>query len=196
MNKTKFILATILLCTGCMNIQAQSLKDILSGMAEKVIGNKATTATSITGTWKYESPDCQFKSDNILAKVGSVAASSKVNDKLKSIYKTLGMENISITFNSDSTYKTTIKDKTTEGTYTFDSENKTITMKNRLGTELKANVTVADGTMGLMFDADKLMNGLKTLTNKAAQVNSTAATISNILGNYSGMTMGIKMKKQ
>ena len=39
-------------------------------MAKAAIGNKATTAHSIVGTWSYQAPECQFESDQLLAKAG------------------------------------------------------------------------------------------------------------------------------
>lgn len=196
MNKTKLFIMGICLCLGCINAQAQSIKDILSGVAEKVIGNKATSAETLVGTWTYDSPDCQFKSDNLLAKAGGIAASTKMNNKLTKVYKTLGMQGLSITFNSDSTCVTKIKNKEIEGTYTFDKEEKVVTIKNRLGRELKANVTVTGKTMSMTFEADKLMNGIKTLTNAASQVSTSIASISKLLGNYNGMAVGLKMHKE
>lgn len=196
MNKTKLLLVSICMCLGCINTQAQSIKDILSGVAEKVIGNKATSAETIVGTWKYEGPDTQFKSDNLLAKAGGIAATAKMNTKLTKLYNTLGMQNLSITFNSDSTCVTHLKNKDIEGTYTFDKENKMIVITNKLGHELKANVSVIGNTMSMTFEADKLMNGIKTLTNAASKFSTSIGTISKLLGNYNGMAVGLKMKKQ
>ena len=60
----------LLLCMCSVHAEAQDLKSILSGVAKAVVGNKATTASSIIGTWTYSGPECQFESENLLAKAG------------------------------------------------------------------------------------------------------------------------------
>ena len=113
------MLTAILMCICCMGAQAQSLKDILNGISDvagKLTGN-STTAETIVGTWTYDSPQMKLESDNLLAKLGSSAVNSKVNGKLSDVYKKVGLDKISITFNSDSTYTSTINGKQSQGTY-------------------------------------------------------------------------------
>ena len=49
--------------------------------------------------------------------------------------------------------------------------------------------------MTLLFESEKLMDGLKTVTNMAAQVNSTASTINSLIKSYDGISLGFKLKK-
>ena len=58
----------LLLCMCSVHAEAQDLKSILTGVAKAAIGNKATTAHSIVGTWSYQAPECQFESDQLLGK--------------------------------------------------------------------------------------------------------------------------------
>ena len=44
----------LLLCMCSVHAEAQDLKSILTGVAKAAIGNKATTAHSIVGTWSLE----------------------------------------------------------------------------------------------------------------------------------------------
>lgn len=69
----KSIWILLVMCGVSANAGAQDLKSILSGVAKAVVGNKATTASSIIGTWTYSGPECQFESENLLAKAGGVA---------------------------------------------------------------------------------------------------------------------------
>ena len=63
----------VLILSMCsVHAEAQDLKSVLTGVAKAVIGNKATTAHSIVGTWTYQAPECQFESDQLLAKAGGV----------------------------------------------------------------------------------------------------------------------------
>ena len=196
MKSIKLLLMAGLMCACCWNASAQAWKDILSGVAKSVVGDKLTNEKSIVGTWAYASPDCQFESDNMLAKAGGEAASAKIEEQLAKLYEKLGMDEVSYVFNEDSTYSSTMKGVTTKGTYAFDSEAKTITMKTRLGLSMTAHVVVTGDAMSILFEADKLLSGLQAVTNLASKVNSNASLIGNLAGSYDGMRLGFELKKQ
>lgn len=186
-----------LLCAMTAQADAQDLKSILSGIAKSVVGDKATTAATIVGAWSYAGPACRFESDDVLSKVGGEAASSAVEEKLESVYATLGMNTIRYTFNEDNTCSYTLKGKTVEGTYTFDAEAKTLTITTgRLKVKTVAHVVTLGENMSFVFKADKLMSILKTITGAASKVNSTAATLNSLAGNYDGLMLGFELKKQ
>lgn len=177
------------------NVAAQDLRSILTGVVKSVVGDKATTESSIIGTWTYVGPECQFESDNLLAKAGGEVAAKEVEEKLQTIYEKVGMEGCQYTFSEDGSYSCTIKGKTSSGTYTFDNDAKSITMKSKLGIKTVAYVTVVGNGMSLVFNADKLMSVLKTVTGAIAGVSSTASAINSIAGSYDGLRLGFEMKK-
>lgn len=178
------------------NAGAQDLKSVLSDVVKNVVGDKTTTASSIIGTWTYAGPECQFESDNLLAKAGGEVAAKEVEEKIQKVYEKVGMDGCQYTFNEDGSYSCTVKGKTSSGTYTFDSDAKTVTMKSKLGIKTVAYVTVTGDSMSLVFKADKLMSVLKTITSAAASVNSTASTISSIADSYDGLRLGFELKKK
>jgi hypothetical protein len=191
--------AMLVLCLFATVAQAdaQDLKSILSGVVKTVVGDKATTATSIVGTWKYSQPECCFESDNLLTQAGGEVAAAKVETKLASVYKTLKLTSITYTFNEDNSYTCTLSGKTLSGTYTFDSDKKTVTMKgSTLSTSLTAYVTVTGSTMTLTFDADKLMTVLKTVSSAASSLNTTASVINTLASSYDGMRLGFELSKK
>lgn len=177
------------------NAGAQDLKSVLSGVVKNVVGDKTTTASSIIGTWTYAGPECQFESDNLLAKAGGEVAAKEVEEKIQKVYEKVGMDSCQYTFNEDGSYSCTVKGKTSSGTYTFDSDAKTVTMKSKLGIKTVAYVTVTGDDMSLVFNADKLMFVLKTVTSAASSVNSTASTISSVADSYDGLRLGFELKK-
>ena len=178
-----------------VNANAQDLKSILTGVAKAVVGDKATTSSSIIGTWKYVGPQCQFESENLLAKAGGEVAAKEVEEKMQTVYDRIGMSGCEYTFNEDGTYSYTLKKRTMSGTYTFDDKEKTITMKGKLGVKTVAHVTVTGNDMSLVFNADKLMSVLTTITGTVSKVNSTAATINSVAGSYDGLMLGFDLKK-
>ena len=191
----KSIWILLVMCGVSANAGAQDLKSILSGVAKAVVGNKATTASSIIGTWTYSGPECQFESENLLAKAGGEMAAKEVEEKMIAVYNKVGMNNIRYTFNEDGTYSYQMKKRTVTGSYVFDDAAKTITMTGKLGLKTVAYVTVTGNDMSMVFKADKLMYILKTITGAASKVNSTAATINSVAEAYDGLMLGFELKK-
>lgn len=191
----KSIWILLVMCGVSANAGAQDLKSILSGVAKAVVGNKATTASSIIGTWTYSGPECQFESENLLAKAGGEMAAKEVEEKMIAVYNKVGMNNIRYTFNEDGTYSYQMKKRTVTGSYVFDDAAKTITMTGKLGLKTVAYVTVTGNDMSMVFKADKLMSILKTVTGAASKVNSTAATINSVAEAYDGLMLGFELKK-
>ena len=191
----KSIWILLVMCGVSANAGAQDLKSILSGVAKAVVGNKATTASSIIGTWTYSGPECQFESENLLAKAGGEMAAKEVEEKMIAVYNKVGMNNIRYTFNEDGTYSYQMKNRTVTGSYVFDDAAKTITMTGKLGLKTVAYVTVTGNDMSMVFKADKLMSILKTITGAASKVNSTAATINSVAEAYDGLMLGFELKK-
>ena len=191
----KSIWILLVMCGVSANAGAQDLKSILSGVAKAVVGNKATTASSIIGTWTYSGPECQFESENLLAKAGGEMAAKEVEEKMIAVYNKVGMNNIRYTFNEDGSYSYQMKKRTVTGSYVFDDAAKTITMTGKLGLKTVAYVTVTGNDMSMVFKADKLMSILKTITGAASKVNSTAATINSVAEAYDGLMLGFELKK-
>ena len=191
----KSIWILLVMCGVSANAGAQDLKSILSGVAKAVVGYKATTASSIIGTWTYSGPECQFESENLLAKAGGEMAAKEVEEKMIAVYNKVGMNNIRYTFNEDGTYSYQMKKRTVTGSYVFDDAAKTITMTGKLGLKTVAYVTVTGNDMSMVFKADKLMSILKTITGAASKVNSTAATINSVAEAYDGLMLGFELKK-
>ena len=173
------------------NAGAQDLKSVLSGVLKSVVGDKTTTEPSIIGTWTYVGPECRFESD----KAGGEVAAKEVEEKIQAVYEKVGMDGCQYTFSEDGSYSCTIKGKTSSGTYTFDSDAKTVTMKGKLGIKIVAYVTVTGESMSFVFKADKLMSVLKTVASTASRVNSTASTINSIADSYDGLRLGFELKK-
>ena len=195
MKRIKFFLVAAMLLISASGVQAQSIGDLLTGPGKTLVGDKATTAASLKGTWTYTGPACEFESDNLLSKAGGSAVSTKIENKITPVLKKYGVQGIVYTFDGNGNYTTKIKKRTIKGTYTFDSKKKTITFKPHYGKEYTANVSILSNQMTLVFNADKLMHVLQTISNTAAKQNSTAATINTLMKSYNGMRLGFRLKK-
>ena len=193
----KLVCIIALLCAVSVQGNAQSLKDILSGVAKVVVGDKATTQASLIGTWDYVGPDCQLKGDDILKNIGGETAGEEVEKKMAPIYEKAGLNTIQYTFNEDKTCSYTIKGKKVEGTYEFDAEAKTVTIKaGKLGVKTTAHIVTLGSNMSFVYDADKILSVVKTITGAASGLNASASTVNKLLEQFNGMMVGFELKKQ
>ena len=193
----KLVCIIALLCAVSVQGNAQSLKDILSDVAKVVVGDKATTQASLIGTWDYVGPDCQLKGDDILKNIGGETAGEEVEKKMAPIYEKAGLNTIQYTFNEDKTCSYTIKGKKVEGTYEFDAEAKTVTIKaGKLGVKTTAHIVTLGSNMSFVYDADKILSVVKTITGAASGLNTSASTVNKLLEQFNGMMVGFELKKQ
>lgn len=189
----KRLVLIISVCIYSCTVSAQDVKSILSGVVKSVVGDKATTAVSVIGEWNYSAPDCQLKSENVLTQAGGEAISQQIEGKLESVYQVFGLKDAVFTFNEDGTFSLAMKKRTTTGTYVFDSKEKTLTMKTKLGISLQAHVAVLGKSMSLLFEADKLMTALKVLTSVTSKKSSG---LDSLLEKYDGLLLGIQLTKK
>ena len=193
----KLVCIIALLCAVSVQGNAQSLKDILSGVAKAVVGDKITTEASLIGTWDYVGPDCQLKGDDILKNIGGETAGEEVEKKMAPIYEKAGLNTIQYTFNEDKTCSYTIKGKKVEGTYEFDAEAKTVTIKaGKLGLKTTAHIVTLGSNMSFVYDADKILSVVKTITGAASGLTTSASTVNKLLEQFNGMMVGFELKKQ
>ena len=193
----KLICIIALLCAVSVQADAQSWKDILSGAVKQVVGDKATTETSLIGTWVYVGPDCQLKGDDLLKNIGGDAAGVEIEKKMVPIYEKAGLNTIQYTFNEDKTCSYTIKGKKVEGSYEFDAEAKTVTIvAGKLKVKTTAHVVTLGSNMSFVFDADKILSVVKTITGVTSGLNKSASTVNKLLEQFDGMMVGFELKKQ
>ena len=104
-------------------------------------------------------------------------------------------------FNSDSTYTSTVKGRTTTGTYSYDADKKQILMTTRMGFKFNATVSqsvLSPNKMSLLFKADKMMSLVKTFSGALGKTSSNSAvTAANaLLKEYDGLDLGFELEKQ
>jgi len=193
----KLVCIIALFCAVSVQGNAQDLKDILAGVAKAVVGDKVTTEASLIGTWDYVGPDCQLKGDDILKNIGGETAGEEVEKRMAPIYEKAGLNTIQYTFNEDKTCSYTIKGKKVEGTYEFDAEAKTVTIKaGKLGIKTTAYIVTLGNNMSFVYDADKILSVVKTITGAASGLNTSASTVNKLLEQFNGMMVGFELKKQ
>lgn len=204
MKTTVVLMAALSMMSG--EAKAQSLKDLLNSQTVKnavtaVTGGTQISVENLQGTWTYTGPAVQLEGDNVLKDITGSVAATEMEKKLKTYCDKVGIEEgiFNYTFNSDSTFTSQLKKGTLKGTYTFDTSAKTVSFNysvlgsGRALTTLTARVVLSQDQLALLFDADKLMKFLTTLS---SLTNSTALqAVTKLANEYDGMLVGFNLKK-
>lgn len=201
----KILLLLLGVCLVSASATAQSLKDILKSQTVKdivtsVTGGQKLTAENLQGTWVYQNPALQLKDENTFKNIAGSVATSEVEKKLKDYCEKVGIVEgeFNYVFNADGTFTSKLKRMNLKGTYTFDSEARTVSLKYSILRKslltLDADVILAGDQLTILFNADKLLDFLSAVSSIS---NITALQAVNKLAcEYDGLKAGFDMKKQ
>jgi hypothetical protein len=203
----KIIFATIVMCSLCSYVNAQTLKDLLkkatgSSLVQDVV--ESVTGVSlqadIKGTWDYSGVAVKLVSEDLLKNAAAGVAAGQIEDKLDGYVQKVGIKQgaFGFIFSEDNTFTTTFKGKNIPGTYTLDEQTKTLTLTYgktsfMKGFTMTASVNITSSQLDLMFNADKLLDFIGKVSSSSN--NSTLAAISAIAQQYDGMKLGFELKK-
>lgn len=169
---------------------------LLGGLLEGVLGNSTLTEQNILGTWTYSGSSVVFESSNALQRIGGSAASSAIEQKVDGYLTNLGFNQntCQFTFNADKTFNGMIAGKRFSGNYTLNTNKNTLKLTYLAGlSHTTVHVALNGGKLSLLFDADKFKTILSTLGTLSG--NSTVSTLTNLLGSYDGMLVGLELRK-
>ena len=188
------------------NMKGQSLKDILNSSAVKnavtsVTGGKAVTFENLQGPWMYVNPALQLEGDNALKNVAGSLAATEAEKKMKEYCAKVGIVEgvFNYVFNSDSTFTSALKRGSLKGTYSVSPEDKTVTLRYTVDNKkltvstLTAHVVLSGNELTLLFNADKLLKFLSTVSSISS--NTTLKAINKLASEYDGMMLGFDLKK-
>ena len=167
---------------------------VLGDVLVSVLGINKVTEANLVGNWKYRAPGCAFTSDNMLAKAGGEVAAQKIEAELLPHYQKLGINssNTYFTFKEDKTFSGKLAGKALSGTYAYDANNGTITLKTLL-LSMNGFITLNSNGISLLFESQKILSVLQTLG--AVSGNTTIAAVSEISKNYSGVRVGFDLSR-
>lgn len=206
----KKIIRLMLLLVGVLmwasEAQAQSWMDIfnsetLKKVVTSVTGGQTLSAASLQGTWTYVDPAVQMKGDNALKQVAGSVATTELEKKLKEQCAKVGIEEglFNYTFNADSTFTSSLKKGTLNGTYSVDPEAKTVTLTYKVGKTgfalytMTAEAELLGDNLTLLFNADKLLAFMTKVAELSS--NSTLQSLSKLANEYDGVMLGFDLKK-
>lgn len=173
--------------------------DALGGIVSSLTSTSNFEIADIVGTWEYQSPAISFKSDAALSKIGGVAASAALEDKLVSYYNAAGLNTLVITINSDDTFTMKVRSVSLNGTIAKDGENGALSFqfsafgKINIGAVSAYAEKSALNTLTLTFDVSKIISIIEKIS-EIVKIQSIQ-TLTSLLGNYDGLYAGARLKK-
>lgn len=215
MKKLVITLALVMLGLGSANAQfdlgglASKLKDAASDLVDKVEEETGSSEiasgldallgallpeTEIPGTWQYLDVAVEFESSDALTQAGGALAAETVEEKIAPMLTKFGIKPgaFTFTFNEDGSATTTVGKKSVKGTWSYDKEGEVVTLG--LGKkEYKLRMTVSGDNINILFEADKLLDLVKTVSSKSS--NTTLAAIAAVVKAYEGMNIGFECEK-
>lgn len=171
----------------------------LSGIFSSLTSSSNFEISDIVGTWDYQSPAVSFKSDAALSKIGGMAASVALEDKLTPYYNAAGLNSLVLTVNSDDTFTMKIKSITLSGTISKDDEAGSLTFsfsafgKVSIGKVSAMAQKSATNNLTLTFDASRVISIIEKVAD-IAKIQSLE-TLSSLLSNYEGVYAGARLVK-
>ena len=209
--KKIFVLA-VLAVAFLSSSNAQSWKDALGKIAEKVSDNVSESSSGnagaignilgdligkavplsesmLIGTWNYQGVACVLESENALAGIGGSAVAGQLEDKLDGYLSKVGVAQgaCSFSFAEDGSCVFKVKEREIKGIYKLNADEKIINFSFLKG---KFNVKsyVAYNVTSMNVDADKLLalvqKTIDTVSSKASSLSSSSklATAASTLG--------------
>lgn len=177
-------------------LTSQADSSFLQGLINKVVENVTTVAEDdIYGTWNYRGSACTFESDDLLKKAGGEVAARQVEKKMDETFAKIGIEEgmCSYTFNEDKTFSAVIGKKTLNGTFEYDTKEKTLTMAFFKLAKMNVTVKRTGRNMDLLFDADKMLKVLQ-LASSVSSLKSVAA-LGKMAEQFDGLLLGYQLEK-
>lgn len=196
----KTLASIALLIVAIFAASAANPLETLGGIVTNLTSTSKFELSSLEGTWTYQSPAVSFKSDQALNKIGGVAASAAVEDKLKTYYDRLGINSLVLTVDADANFTMKIKSATLSGTISKDADSGELVFafsafgKKSLGKISAMASKSATGVLTLTFDVTRAVEIAKKVASVANMSTITAAT--KMLDSYDGIYAGAKFTKQ
>ena len=169
----------------------QAGTNVLGTILGNILGG-TTNQKTIQGTWTYYGPKLVFESENVLSQIGGQVLSNNLEQKLGTYLEKMGFKagKSTLTLGSDGNCSLVLGSKTLPGTYTYDASSNKMTLTGVFGVgQMTCTVSVQNGQLLMLFDADKLLSVATAVGSKSS------SSIGSLLSSYSGLKLGWAMTK-
>ena len=155
-----------------------------------------------------------LESDQALANLGGNVVTASIEGKLDTYLAKVGVAPgaCTFTFLDNDSCKFTVMNRSLNGTYKLNTEDKTVALSFYGYLNMTAHVSYGVQNVNLVFEADRLLELIKKVASMVASGSDSSAadlltnsngattlatlkTMSALLDNYTGMMLGMKLKK-
>lgn len=167
----------------------------ISGILSSVLNSFSTVSEDkLIGTWNFQGSAFVFESDNALASLGSDAVAKQVSSKVDAYLAKVGVKQgaCNITFNEDGTCIFAVGERGLNGTYTYDTSTKELTLAFGV-VKTKAYVVYDSGNINIVFQSNGLLKILKAVCSASSK--NTIKLLNTLLQNYDGLRVGMSFSK-
>ncbi|MBO7608849.1 MAG: DUF4923 family protein [Muribaculaceae bacterium] len=185
--------------TGLGTSNSNSTSGVLGNVLGSVLGNillggMTFDQSSLLGNWSYSAPSAAFTTEQAFTNAGGAATIANIASSLASNYSNIGINrnNTSFSFLEDNKFSAKVNGISFGGTYAYNPQNGEIALKTATET-IKGNVTKTEKGMGLMFDANQMVNILQ----KEGKVSNAAAVqaVSKLAKSANGARVGFELTR-
>ena len=187
---------------------------VLNVLGNLIGSSLPVSESSLVGTWNYEGVSCVLESDQALANLGGNVVTSSIEGKLDTYLAKVGVAPgaCTFTFLDNDSCKFTVMNRSLNGTYKLNTEDKTVALSFYGYLNMTAHVSYGAQNVNLVFEADRMLELIKKVTSMVSSGSDSSAadlltngngattlatlkTMSALLDNYTGMMLGMKLKK-
>lgn len=157
--------------------------------------SKYPSARELADTWTYSGSAIAYTGDDVLASMAVGALEGQIESYCTKAGIVAGRDKA--TFGRDGSAVVQIGEKKAEGTYDYDPNTGSITLKIAIGGKqgtLTGEATLEEGVLTILFDADQALTAMKAAAPELAQ-NDHVKMASNLVAKYPGVKIGAKAKK-
>ena len=148
------------------------------------------------GTWSYQEPSLVFESNSFVNQVGAAALSKQAEKSAVAYLSKMGVTTgtLQVAFKSNGHYTASLKGRSISGTYQVNGATLTLVAPQGV-VSVPVNAKIQGNQLQLSVHADKLLPLLQTFVGNVSQSTQQSAMISNVLKQYKGVLIGLKLKK-
>ena len=187
---------------------------VLNVLGNLIGSSLPVSESSLVGAWNYDGVSCVLESDQALANLGGNVVTASIEEKLDTYLAKVGVAPgaCTFTFLDNDSCKFTVMNRSLNGTYKMNTEDKTVALSFYGYLNMTAHVSYGVQNVNLVFEADRLLELIKKVASMVASGSDSSAadlltnsngattlatlkTMSALLDNYTGMMLGMKLKK-
>lgn len=176
----------------------EAVRDVArEGLSPARLGTKPVHPQHLAGTYAYTSPVLVFESQSIASQLGAAMAATEIKEKLATAYAKAGIapQKLLLTFKADGKYTAHAYGETIEGTYALNGATLTLNIPYSTA-KVPLNVLQDGHELQLAVKADKLFPFVQGLSSVTTSAQGSLNALSTLLKGYSGLQVGMVMRRQ